>query len=485
MSRKLLEIRDICEQIDTEMILNHINLELYSGEVLGIIGMNGVGKSTLVSVISGNLQPTSGELYLLGEETCFSSPAKAIKSGVTTLYQTVNLFPELTVAENIFIGHWPKNAFGQVDRRKMKKEAEQLLRQLGLTIDCSAKVASLYYAQKRTVELAKALSMNAKIVVLDEPFIGYTGVEIKEFSELLGRIKESGTGIILVSHQIEYILELCDRVGFMKRDYNLHMVDSGQFSRYDIMRNCYGIKDTHIYPKIPVKLGRCLLDVSYLSSDHLHNISFRLYKHEIVGLLGESLSDYHALGNILLGGERMLGGAVTVNGRELDLAEPSKLKQNRIGYVSDNMDDNLFYNLNVAQNITITNIQRRKFFADKQNEQAAEVIKALGITGPDRMERVDALSFGNQQKVRLGQCLLAACQVYIIEEPTAGIDVRARIDVYNYIMNLALGGAAFLLISTNVDELVGMCDRIIVLKNGQINTIVGREDFSRSIHPLC
>ena len=480
MNEPILQIEDLVVQINTDTILDQVNLNLYPGEALGIIGRNGSGKSTLVSVLSGERQPSSGCLYLAGEKVNLSSPAKAIKYGVATLYQTVNLVPELTVAENIFIGHWPKNRYLQVDRKKMKQEAQTILQSLDPSIVCSAKVSSLCHAQKRTVELAKAMSMKAKILILDEPCISYTGVEIKALQKTLTHIKSLGVAIILISHQIEYVLELCNQIAFMSDNNILHYVPREQLTSHDIVKSYFGVKDSHIYPKIPTPAGRPILKFENLSSIHLDKINLQLHKHEIVGLLGASLSDYYAVGNVLLGQDPILEGNITINGQQPNLMSNSNLKHFRIGYISDNQCDNLFPNLNISQNITITNLSRRKFFDYGKDALSDRVVKALSIKVPDSVNQIAALSLGNQQKVRLGQCLLAACQVYIIEEPTASIDVPSKIDVYNYIMNLAIGGSAFLLISTNVKELLGMCDRIVILKDGKIDSIIKRKDFSQT-----
>lgn len=479
----ILKLEDICKIKGTELVLNHAELELFPGEVLGIIGENGAGKSTLVSCISGAEQPDNGKILLSGKQTDFHSPADSIRQGIATLYQDVNLIPEFTVAENIHLGNWPKNRLKQIDRKKINAEAQCLLNLLDETIDCKAKVKSLCYSQKRTVELAKAISQKAKILILDEPCINYSGMERDMFARVLQTIKVHGVGIILISHQISSVLELCNNVVFMANGKVSARIDSQSINSDNIVHYISGSEDKHIYPKIPVKSGRPLFQIKHVHSTGLDGLDLEIGKHEIVGVLASTLPDYYAIGNLIKGKDQITAGSVELNGQKVDFEKPGSAIRTGIGYISDEPLDSLFYNLDISSNITVTNLKnvsnQGNLFPRAEKKLAQDLIKAFSIKVPRGSSQLTSLSLGTQQKVRLAQCLFASCRVYILENPTTGIDVCTRIDVYNYITNMAISGAGFLLISTDIEELIGMCDRIVILKNGKVSSTVQRKNFSR------
>ena len=468
----LLEMRGITKRFPGVVTLDGVDFELEKGEVHVLLGENGAGKSTLIKMLSGAYQPDEGEILLNGEPVSISSATDAQERGISTIYQEFNLVPQLTVAENIFLGRQPRR-FGVVDRRKMQEEARKLLERMKVLVDPSALISNLGVAQRQMVEIAKALSLNARILIMDEPTASLSGQEVERLFEIVRGLKEEEVGVIFISHHLEEVAEIGDRVTVLRDGKMVDRVPASTDHR-EFVRMMVGRSIEDQFPRRQSEVGEVLLEVKNLSREGiLEDVSFEVRAGEVVGMAGIVGAGRTELARAIFGADPIDSGEVWVRGERMRLGEPREAKDRSIGFVTeDRQGQGVVPPLSVAENLGLASLEQnvRAGLVDRgeQRKRAGKMVEDLNIRTPGLEQEVRYLSGGNQQKVVIGKWLLAGSQVLIMDEPTRGIDVGAKVEIYELMNELTKNGAGILMISSDLPEILGMSDRILVMSSGRI-----------------
>jgi len=468
----LLEMRGITKRFPGVMALDEVDFELEKGEVHVILGENGAGKSTLIKMLSGAYQPDEGEILLDDEPVSISSATVAQELGISTIYQEFNLVPQLTTAENIFLGRQPRR-FGLVNRRKMGEEARRILERMKVRVDANALVSNLGIPQRQMVEIAKALSLDARILVMDEPTASLSGQEVERLFEIIRGLKEEEVSMIFISHHLEEVAEIGDRVTVLRDGKVVDRVPAST-NRSEFVRMMVGRPIEDQFPRQQPETGEVLLEVNNLSQKGiLEDASFQVRAGEVVGMAGIVGAGRTELARAIFGVDPVDSGEVWVEGRRMKLGNPREAKRRGMGFVTEDrqgqgivpplsVDENLSL-ASLGQNTSVGLVNRRE-----QRKRARKMIEDLNIRTPSPVQEIRYLSGGNQQKVVIGKWLLANSRVLIMDEPTRGIDVGAKVEIYELMNELTKNGAGILMISSDLPEVLGMSDRILVMSEGRI-----------------
>jgi len=483
----VLEMRHIVKRFGEITALDGVSLAAEPGQVHAIIGENGAGKSTLMRILAGVHVPDEGEIRLNGETVAIQNPKQAQDLGIAMIHQEIKLFQDLNIAENVFIRREPLKGWRGlhvIDWTKAYRETDRYLREFGLDLSSRRLVQSLSYGQQKFVEIIKALSQQARIIVMDEPTTALTEQEIHKLFSLIRDLKRRGVTILYVSHRLEEIRAIADKVTVLRDGKVVRCCDAAGIDLNELVLAMAG-KDFHKrYPKMKVKIGKELMRVERLSyGGILRDISFSLHQGEIVGLTGISGSERRTLSKVLFGIHGPFEGAIHLNGKTFRAITPHEAKANGLCYVTGiGTEEGLISGGTVAENITLTNLERVSRFgflnSEKEAEFAQDLIERLEITADNR-EIVGNLSGGKQKKVIFAKWLFSNAKVLIIEEPTAGIDVGSKVDIYNIMNELLLEGASILMISSDLSELLGMCDKIMVMCDGEIRQVFQRGEATK------
>ena len=465
----LLEMRGITKRFPGVVALDGVDFDLKASEVHVLLGENGAGKSTLIKILSGAYQPDEGEIYLDGRRVTLSS-AVAERLGISTIYQEFNLVPQLTVAENIFLGRQPRR-FGLVDRRRMLADAHALLERLGV-------------AQQQMVEIAKALSLDTRILIMDEPTSALSGEEITRLFETIRSLRQEGVGIIFISHRLEEVAEIGDRVTVLRDGKKIGecgaLTDPSRLVRMMVGRSI-----ENQFPRRRSRVGDTLLEVKGLSREGIfRDISFQVRAGEVVGLAGIVGAGRTELVRSVFGADPFDSGEVLVGGRRLRSGEVEEAGKAGLGFVPENRrDQGIVPPLSVADNLGLATLKRYRRLGlidrGQMQRQAWRMIEELNIRPPKPDQEIRYLSGGNQQKVIIGKWLLAHPKVLILDEPTRGIDVGAKVEIYELINSLTEDGAGVLMVSSELPEVLGMSDRILVMSDGTIAGELSAEEATQ------
>src|SRR5215204_535054 len=468
----LLEMRSITKRFPGVVALDGVDFELERGEVHVLLGENGAGKSTLVKMLAGAYRPDEGEILLTGEAASISSATDAQKLGISTIYQDFNLVPQFTVAENIFLGRQPRR-FGFVDRRKMREEARKLLDRMKVLVDPDALVSNLGVAQRQMVEIAKALSLNARILIMDEPTASLSGQEVERLFEIVRGLKKEEVAMIFISHHLEEVSEIGDRVTVLRDGKVVDRVP-GSTKHSELVRMMVGRSVEAQFPRRRPEVGEVLLEVKNLSREGvLEDVSFSLRAGEVVGVAGIVGAGRTELARAIFGADPGDAGEVWVEGRRMERGDPREAKRRGMGFVTeDRQGQGIVPPLSVAENLGLASLERNTHVGlvnrREQRKQARKIIEDLNIRTPGPEQEIRFLSGGNQQKTVIGKWLLADSKVLIMDEPTRGIDVGAKVEIYELMNELTENGAGILMISSDLPEVLGMSDRILVMSGGRI-----------------
>ena len=468
----LLEMGSITKRFPGVVALDGVDFELERGEVHVLLGENGAGKSTLVKMLAGAYRPDEGEVLLDGEAASISSATDAQKLGISTIYQEFNLVPQFTVAENIFLGRQPRR-FGFVDRRKMREEARKLLDRMKVLVDPDALVSNLGVAQRQMVEIAKALSLNARILIMDEPTASLSGQEVERLFEIVRGLKEEEVAMIFISHHLEEVSEIGDRVTVLRDGKVVDRVPAST-KHSELVRMMVGRSVEAQFPRRRPEVGEVLLEVKNLSREGvLEDVSFSLRAGEVVGVAGIVGAGRTELARVIFGADPGDAGEVWVEGRRMERGDPREAKHRGMGFVTeDRQGQGIVPPLSVAENLGLASLERNTHVGlvsrREQRKQARKMIEDLNIRTPGPEQEIRFLSGGNQQKTVIGKWLLADSKVLIMDEPTRGIDVGAKVEIYELMNELTENGAGILMISSDLPEVLGMSDRILVMSGGRI-----------------
>ena len=479
----LLEMRSITKRFPGVTALDGVDFELEKGEVHVILGENGAGKSTLIKMLSGAYHPDEGEILLDGQRVDIYSAAVAQSKGISTIYQEFNLVPQLTVAENIFLGRQPRR-FGIVDHLRMRDEARELLERIKVRVDPDFPVSTLGVAQRQMVEIAKALSLDARILIMDEPTASLSGQEVERLFEIVRGLKEEEVGVIFISHHLEEVTEIGDRVTVL-RDGKLVDRVPATTDHQELVRMMVGRSIEDQFPRRRSEVGEVLLEVKELAREGvLEDISFQVRAGEVVGIAGIVGAGRTELARAIFGADPVDSGEVWVEGRRMERFDPREAKHRGIGFITeDRQGQGIVPPLSVAENLALASLGRYTSagFVNRkeQRSQAQKMIEELTIRTPSPEQEIRYLSGGNQQKVVIGKWLLADSKVLIMDEPTRGIDVGAKVEIYELMNELSEEGAGILMISSDLPEVLGMSDRILVMAGGRITGELSREEASQ------
>jgi ribose transport system ATP-binding protein len=470
----LLSLRNIRKTYPGVVALDDVDFDLCSGEVHVLLGENGAGKSTLVKILSGACQKTSGQIFLHGREIDIKHPRHAQDLGIRVIYQELNLVPYLSAADNIYLGRESTLLPGVLDRGKMLESAQKMLQDLGVSTDARKPVRDLGIAEQQMVEVAKALSTDARIIMMDEPTSALTESEIKQLFAAIHGLKQKGVSIIYISHRMEEIFEIGDRVTILRDGKRIGTRAIAEVSRPELIRLMVNRELKEQYPKLKIPRGEEVLRVEGLGrSGILKDINFALHRGEVLGIAGLLGSGRTELARVLFGADRADSGAIFVRGQRQEINSTRSAIRQKIGLVTeDRKSQGLLLKLSVKDNICLPSVEKFSRFGmmncKRENEAALRYVRQLGIKTPGLQQRVMFLSGGNQQKVVLSKWLCSEADILILDEPTRGIDVGSKVEIYEWMNRLAAEGAAIIMISSELPEILGMSDRILVMRQGAI-----------------
>jgi ribose transport system ATP-binding protein len=470
----IIELRNISKAFHGVPALDNVDLQVGRGTVHALLGENGAGKSTLVKIISGAYQKDSGEILVGGEKIDINNPQDAIKLGIGVIYQEFNLVPQLTVFENILLGREPQTRFNTIDRNKMRILAEKILQPLGIDLDLNSPVIKLGVAQQQMVEVAKALSLDADLLIMDEPTSALTRTEIEQLFTLIRKLKETGVSIIYISHRLDELFEIVDEVTVLRDGRQVGKRDMNKVSKNELIKLMVDREIIDIYPVRDSQIRDEALNVSALcKGSSLTNISFTLHRGEILGVAGLLGSGRTELARAIFGVDAIDSGIINVHGKKTTIASPRKAIDKGIGLLTeDRKNQGLVMQLSVKDNICMAHtaaLSRWGFVRTKEEiKEARSFIRELRIktTGVD--QKTLYLSGGNQQKIVMSKWLCTKAEILIFDEPTRGIDIGSKVEIYNLMNRLVDRGTAILMISSELPELIGMSDRILVMRQGRI-----------------
>jgi len=475
----LLEVRNISKRFPGVQALDDVSVEFYPGEIHAVVGENGAGKSTLMKIMAGAYYQDSGEIIYEGEEVSFSHPEQALKVGISIIYQEFNLLSERTVAQNIFLGREPSK-FGLVDNRNLNKMAGEVLEEIdvGGLISPTALVGSLSVAEQQMVEIAKAISLNAKILIMDEPTAALTITEVNLLGELINRLKERGIAIVFISHRLAEIFAIAEKITVLKDGKLIDTVLTENVTTEDIVQMMVGRFLDHYFPPLGTEetFGEVMLRVSNASNQKLEDISLELRKGEVLGVAGLQGSGRTELALALFGVAPFKTGNYELNGYTRMIKSPSRAIKSNVGFVSeDRKAEGICPQQPIRDNILLTVRSIQTLFTPVSKDgikRAPNLVPELGKKVDIRTDsydrEVNSLSGGNQQKVILSKWLASEADVFIFDEPTRGIDVQAKASIHDLIRELTNQGKAVLMISSELPEIIGMSDRILVMHEGRI-----------------
>jgi rhamnose transport system ATP-binding protein len=481
----LVELRGVSKSFGGVRVLKDVGFDVQPGEVHALLGENGAGKSTLIKIIAGTHAPDGGAIRLGDDELRAVTPREAVKGGVATVYQELLLFPELTVAENVFLGHAPKTGSGALDWSQMRRRSRQLLDSLDShDLDVDAKVGALSVANRQRIEIAKALSQNARVLIMDEPTAALADADVRRLMTVVKRLRDRGVGIIYVSHKLPEIFEIADRVTVLRDGALIGTRPIAEVTEQTLVAMMVGREIDHLFPKPEPKIGATILQVANLCfGDRVRDISFELRRGEILGVAGLVGAGRTELALTIFGITPATSGTIEIDGRPVSIGSPREARRLGIAYVPEDRGlQGLVRPMTIGQNVSMASLRRiaRGVFLDfrAEAERAAASIKQLGIRarGPDQV--VAQLSGGNQQKVVLGKWLETRPQILIMDEPTRGIDVGAKAEIHALMGRLAQEGMAILMISSELPEVLGMSDRVLVMHGGRLVATLDRAEAS-------
>jgi len=469
----VLQMRHIRKTFPGVVALDDVDFDLRRGEVHILLGENGAGKSTLMKILSGAYQKSAGQIVFDGQDVEIKNPKHAQTLGISTVYQEFNLIPHLSAGENIFLGREP-HRLGLIDQRAIFQAATRVLEGLGLTLDPRKLIKELKVAEQQMVEVAKALSLDARILIMDEPTAALTEHEIKELFAAIRNLRDKGVSIVYISHRMEELFEIGNRVTVLRDGRTVGTYDVGEMSKTELIRVMVNRELTELFPKERANLGPEVLRVEKVSThDGLQDISFSLRKGEVLGIAGLMGAGRTELARAIFGLDKLASRSISINGSPQRIGSPRAAINSGIGFLTeDRKSQGLVLPLSVKENLCLASVDkfsRWGLMNAQQEQQAADrYVKDLRIKTPSLNQKVVYLSGGNQQKVVLSKWLCCKSEVFIFDEPTRGVDVGAKAEIYQLMNKLTASGVAIIMISSEMLEVLGMSDRILVMREGRI-----------------
>ncbi|MBL0373601.1 sugar ABC transporter ATP-binding protein [Rhizobium sp. KVB221] len=482
-SRPALRMRDISKQFPGVRALSGVSLTVRFGTVHAIVGENGAGKSTLMKILSGTYQPTAGSIEIDGAEVRMHNPADGQKLGIRMVHQELNLVPDLTVAENVFLGRMPTRR-GMLDRGEMVRNAARVLKELGTVIDPNCRLGDLTISQQQLVEIAKAYAAAPRIIVLDEPTSSLSEHEAGILFGVLRKMRDAGIAIIYISHRLREVLDIADEVTVLRDGAMIETRPVAGITAADMIRLMVGRDVSDLFPKAEAVIGSPVLEVENLSDgEHFAGVSFDVRAGEIVGLTGLVGAGRTEVARAIFGLSKRTAGTIRMRGQTVAPKSPADAMRAGIAYVpEDRKGDGIVPGMSVRENIglpIIRSLTRMGWIKDSDEKQLAKhYAKRFSIVPPDPERRISTLSGGNQQKAVLAKWLAAKPALLILDEPTRGVDVGAKSDIHAIVGELVAEGIAVLMISSELPEVLAVCDRVVVMHEGNAAKPLMRDELS-------
>lgn len=485
MKNNILEMTDITKTFPGTKALNNVNFSVRYGEVHALIGENGAGKSTLMKILLGMQKPDNGTIIYKGAARSLNSPYDALKCGISMIHQELSLVPERTVAENILIGRESTNKFGMLNWKRLYSNAHVVLNKIGLQFNPGEAVKNLTVAQQQMVEIARAISYESDLIIMDEPTSALSSNEIDNLFSIIDELRKKNVSVIFISHKLEEIFQIADRTTVLRDGELVGVRDNKDFNSAQLVEMMVGRELNQIFPKEKVEIGEEILEVRNLTRNgYFRNINFKIRKGEILGFSGLMGSGRTEVMRAIFGIDKYDSGEIIYNGKKVIIDSPKKAINLGLGMVTeDRKKEGLCLPRSVTENIsmvTLDNYCRLSYINERSEVKHAEtMINMLGIKTPSPKMRVNSLSGGNQQKVIIAKWLSGTPQVIILDEPTRGIDVGAKSEIHKLMTFFAKKGLAVLMVSSELPEILGMSDRIIVMAYGEIKGEFSREEATQ------
>ncbi len=482
----LLTAEGVRKEFPGVVALDDVQFKLKRGTVHALMGENGAGKSTLMKILAGIYHPDQGEVKLRGVDIQLKSPLDALENGIAMIHQELNLMPFMTVAENIWIRREPKNRFGFVDHGEMRRITAKLFERLKIDIDPEIEVRHLSVANRQMVEIAKAVSYESDVLIMDEPTSALTEREVAHLFEIIRDLRSQGIGIVYITHKMNELFEIADEFSVFRDGKYIGTHASSQVTRDDIIRMMVGREITQMFPKEEVPIGDVVLSVKNLTLNGVfHDVSFDVRAGEILGVAGLVGSGRSNVAETLFGVTPASSGTISIDGKQVVIDNPNTAIRNRMAFLTeDRKDTGCLLILDILENMQIAVLQdrfvKRGFVTEKEVTAACEEMsRKLRVKTPNLQERIENLSGGNQQKVLIGRWLLTNPHILILDEPTRGIDVGAKAEIHRLVTELARNGVAVIMISSEMPEVLGMSDRIMVMHEGRVTGFLDRAEATQ------
>lgn len=481
---KILEMKNITKHFPGVTALDDVCLELYKGEILALLGENGAGKSTLMKILSGANKQDSGQIILDGETLEGNTPGEIIDKGIAIMYQELNCLDDLSIAENIFLGNLPLNKMKNVNLKKLKDSTQKLLEIVGLDADPMSSAGQLSTSEKQMMEIAKVLSKENKVLIMDEPTSALNDCEIKKLFSLMKRLVADGRSIIYISHKMDEIFEISDRVQVLRDGKHIGIVETNKTTPTELVSMMVGRSINDMFPKEILPIGDVVLKVKNLQSSKVKDVSFEVRSGEILGFFGLMGSGRTEIVETIFGVRKRSGGEIFVDGCEMKINNPRAAIKAKMAYIPrERKSEGLVMEISVKENMTLTYLKQLSgvfgLNIRKKQKLVHEWVKTLNIKTSSINAGISSLSGGNQQKVVIAKWLLTQPRVLILNEPTRGVDVGAKVEIYKLIEELCKKGMAIIMISSETPEIMGISDRIMVVHEGKISGECTREDFDQ------
>lgn len=482
-----VEMDDICKRFGGVVALDHASLHVRKGEIHALMGENGAGKSTLMKILAGSLSKDEGNISIGGEKINLRNPKDGIANGISIIYQELMLVGDLSVAENIFLDKLGKDK-KIVDFKELRTKAQKYLDQIGFSdIKATDEVSSLSVASQQVVEICKALSRNASVLILDEPTSVLSNNEVVHLFEVLRKLKEDGVAIIYISHRLEEVMELCDRITIMRDGRYIDTVETKDITKEQLANMMVGRELQDYYPPRDVEIGPVSFKVENINvKGKVHNVSFEVREGEVLGINGLVGAGRTEAIRAIFGEDKKDSGKIYLNGKEIVIRNPRQSIRNGIGLLpEDRKTQGVLLELPIRNNITLGCLKLFKtvFFklsGKKETEYVNKMIDQLSIKVGSIEDDVSSLSGGNQQKVAIAKLLASDCKILLLDEPTRGVDVGAKREIYKIINEFAAKKYSIVMISSEMQEIMGMCDRVIIMRNGEVKGELQKKDFSEN-----
>ena len=482
----ILEIKDVTKRYPGVVALNHVSFEVAKGEVHALVGENGAGKSTMIKTITGAITPDEGKVIYEGKEYTELNPILSSQIGIEAIYQEFNLAPELTVQENIYMGTKVNQSIF-IDRKELAERTKKILKELNTNIDPNVRIKDLTVAYMQLVEIAKALAKNVKLLIMDEPTSALTAREIEDLFRIIRDLKSKGCGIVYISHRLEELQHIVDRVTIMRDGQYITSMNFKDATMDEIIANMVGREIKEKFPRVECEKGKLVLEVKNLNAGRLvRNVGFSLYEGEIVGFAGLMGAGRTETTRAIFGVDQKESGVIVLDGKEVSINKPEDaIKAGIVLAPEDRKKDGLCTKLSIRHNIALPNLdllcnKLGVVSSQKEHEMCDRVVENLKVKTPTVEVEAGNLSGGNQQKVVVGKWLARNSRVVIFDEPTRGIDVAAKVEIYNLMNELKQQGIAVMFVSSEMPEVMGIADRIIVMCDGRITGELAAEEATQN-----